>query len=152
MKLFFSYITHFTSVLIHKLWLFLFLLKFSVKLIIRGIKHDFSKFSLIESKGFINIVHNLKKSEYGSQEYKRDLNKIDKSIKHHYRLNSHHPEYYKNGIGDMDLLDIIEMYYDWKAASRRHKKVNFKKSLNICERRFLISSQLYKIFVNSLNK
>lgn len=33
--------------------------------------------------------------------------------KHHYKINSNHPEYHGNDINKMTLLDIIEMYADW---------------------------------------
>ena len=62
----------------------------------------------------------------------------------------HHPECHKNGINDMNLLDLIEMFCDWKAASERHNDGNIRKSIEINGKRFNMSDQLVKIFENSV--
>ena len=56
----------------------------------------------------------LSKVEYGSEQHKEYLKEMKKGLVHHYEINSHHPEHYKNGIEDMTLFDIIEMLMDWK--------------------------------------
>jgi hypothetical protein len=43
--------------------------------------------------------------------------KIDQAVQHHYKSNSHHPEYY-DSPSDMTKKDIIEMVSDWGAMSR----------------------------------
>ena len=50
----------------------------------------------------------------------------------------------------MDLLDLVEMFCDWKAASLRHKDGDFAASLQINKERFGISDQLMAILENSV--
>jgi hypothetical protein len=54
------------------------------------------------------------------------------------------------GIDGMDLVDILEMLCDWKAATLRHKSGDIMESLKINKERFKISDQLYKILVNTI--
>jgi len=41
------------------------------------------------------------------------------ALEHHYALYRHHPEHFQNGIDDMNLIDLVEMFADWKASSER---------------------------------
>lgn len=86
---------------------------------------------------------------YGSNEYKAALAELKPALDHHYAANSHHPEHHKNGVGGMTLIDLIEMYCDWKAASLRHNDGNFAESLRINKERFGICEQLAAIFKNT---
>jgi hypothetical protein len=72
------------------------------------------------------------------------------ALQHHYDKNAHHPEHYKNGIEDMNLIDIMEMFCDWRAASMRHNNGNLRKSIEINGERFNMSPQLVKIFENTV--
>ncbi len=56
-----------------------------------------------------------------------------------------------SGINDMTLIDIIEMFCDWKAASLRHADGDFLESLEYNRKRFNISEQLHDIFLNTAN-
>jgi hypothetical protein len=53
---------------------------------------------------------------------------------------------YLNG---MDLFDIFEMFFDWKAACERHNDGNIYKSIAINKERFKISDQLTEILINT---
>lgn len=53
------------------------------------------------------------------------------------------------GVYGMNLLDIVEMLCDWKAASERHQTGNFEKSLEINAARFNLQRQLVVIFENT---
>ena len=86
----------------------------------------------------------------GSIEYKESLEKLGPILEHHYANNRHHPEHFKNGIADMDFVDLIEMFCDWKAASMRHNSGNIRKSIELNKKRFKINKQLVKIFENSI--
>jgi len=116
----------------------------------RAKNHDKTKLENPEKDGFDIYIPKLKEITYGSDEYKNCLKDLGKVLDHHYKHNSHHPEHYKNGIDDMDIFDIIEMLFDWKAASERHKDGNVFKSIKQNKKRFNISSQLVKIFENTL--
>lgn len=127
------------------------LLKLIIKeIIFRGERHDNSKLISPEKEVFDKYTPKLKNSTYGSDEYKSFLKGMGKGLKHHYENNRHHPEYWKNGINDMDLVDIIEMLMDWKAASERHNDGDIMKSLEIQKDRFNISPQLIKIMKNTI--
>lgn len=53
------------------------------------------------------------------------------------------------GIMGMTLLDVIEMFCDWKAATERHANGNFKTSIQHNRKRFWMSDQLAAIFENT---
>ena len=71
------------------------------------------------------------------------------ALEHHYAKNRHHPEHHKNGINDMNLIDLIEMFCDWKASSERQNDGNILKSIEINGKRFHMSPQLIEIFENT---
>jgi hypothetical protein len=95
----------------------------------RAINHDSSKFSPEEFDLFARETVNLKGLTYGSPEYKEALERLGPALQHHYAHNMHHPEHHPNGIRDMDLLDLLEMLADWKAATERHENGSLKKSI-----------------------
>ena len=90
----------------------------------RGQCHDASKFDPQEM-GPLQRMQDLIDAEgpapYGSDEYKRRTALLGPMLEHHYALNSHHPEHYSNGVAGMDLFDLVEMFFDWKAASERNQ-------------------------------
>lgn len=112
--------------------------------------HDRSKLLNPEKEVFDRIIPKLKKLEYGSDEYKVALSEMGEALNHHYKSNpGHHPEAHANGIDDMNLFDLIEMFIDWKAASERHNTGSIIKSIEINSSRFSMSEQLKKIFENT---
>lgn len=116
----------------------------------RGRIHDQSKLESPEKEAYDALTPRLAGLTYGSDEYRATLREMKPAIAHHYARNSHHPEHYPNGIAGMDLLDLVEMFCDWKAASLRHKDGDFAKSLQINKERFGISDQLLAILENSI--
>ncbi len=54
-------------------------------------------------------------------------------------------------MNGFDLFDLIEMFFDWKAATERHENGNIFKSIEINKDRFGISEQICDIFVNTAN-
>jgi hypothetical protein len=71
------------------------------------------------------------------------------ALDHHYDLNHHHPEHFLRGIRGMNLIDIIEMLCDWKAATMRHADGNIYKSIEINQERFNYSYELKEILINT---
>lgn len=116
----------------------------------RGETHDESKLGPEEKPLFDEMTPLLKSLTYGTDEYKASLAKLGDALKHHYAHNSHHPEHYENGVAGMTLLDVVEMFCDWRAASERTKDGNFPKSVEIGIERFKIEPQLAAILRNSL--
>jgi len=95
----------------------------------RAMEHDDSKFGLLEYDIFAESTPKLKSLTYGSDEYKKALEGLGVALEHHYAHNRHHPEFHENGIKDMNLLDLIEMLADWKAATERHEDGNLAISI-----------------------
>lgn len=118
-------------------------------LLFRGVVHDHSKFMPEEKTAYDRVTPKLKALTYGSDEYKANITELGDALKHHYEFNCHHPEHYPDGVADMSLLDLIEMFCDWKAASMRHDNGDFEKSLEINRKRFGLSDQLAEIFENT---
>lgn len=124
----------------------------AIELMKRGNKHDQSKLEDPEKPIFDKYTPELKRYAYGTKEYTDNLKNLDKALEHHYANNTHHPQYYENGVDGMDLMDVVEMYCDWKAAILRSKDGNFEKSLEINEKRFNIAPQLISIFKNTYDR
>jgi len=122
---------------------------FTDKLTTRGEMHDASKMVSPEIELFAEHTENLSKIEYGSEEYKRELEELKPALDHHYSHNRHHPQYHKDGVSGMNLLDIMEMLCDWKASSERQKNGNLLKSIEINAERFNIDKQLMQILINT---
>lgn len=122
----------------------------STELLRRASCHDESKLHEPEKSYFDKYTPKLKEVSYGTEEYKACLKELSVALKHHYENNSHHPEHYENGVDGMDLLDVIEMFVDWKAASERHADGDIISSINKNEKRFSMSPQLVSIFKNTV--
>lgn len=121
-----------------------------VELLKRGELHDQTKLENPELDLFVEYTDKLAKTTYGSQEYDENKAAMQVAIEHHYANNRHHPEHFKNGINDMTLIDLIEMFCDWKAASERHNDGNIRKSIEVNGKRFGMSNQLITIFENTI--
>jgi len=116
----------------------------------RADDHDASKLESPEAEMFEDVTKQLKGTTYGSPEYNAVLKgMLGQALQHHYDHNRHHPEFHKNGVDDMNLVDIVEMFCDWRAATERHKDGNIFKSIEINTERFKMSEQLASIFKNT---
>jgi len=102
-----------------------------------------------EKSTFDKITPLLRNTTYGSDRYKKIMAENKEGIEHHQKSNSHHPEYYPNGVNDMSLMDVVEMAMDWLAASERHFDGYIHRSVEINKRRFLLSDQLCDILHNT---
>jgi hypothetical protein len=111
--------------------------------------HDASKLGEVEKPIFDKYENILKGLEYGSDAYKAALADMKPALDHHYQANRHHPEHHQNGIRDMNLVDIVEMFCDWKAATERHATGNLEKSVILNQNRFTYSDDLKSIFLNT---
>ena len=124
---------------------------FASDLVKRGADHDSSKLESPEKELFDEMTPILENLEYNSPEYKESLEKLKPALDHHYANNSHHPQFYVTGVDGMNLLDIVEMFYDWKAATVRAKNGDIRKSIIANKERFKMSDQLVQIFMNTVN-
>lgn len=120
-------------------------------MISRGEVHDLSKFSPEEVKVFTEFTPKLKGTTYMSEEYKGFLSQMAPALAHHYASNRHHPEHFgEAGINGMNLVDLLEMFVDWSASSRRHADGDVNKSIQVNKGRFKMSDQLVRIFENTV--
>jgi hypothetical protein len=124
----------------------------SIELLRRANVHDNSKLESPEKELFDKFTPKLKDCTYGSDEYKEYLKELKVALDHHYANNSHHPEFFKNGINGFDLFDLVECFFDWKAAGERHADGNIYKSIEINKDRFKLSEQICQIFTNTANR
>lgn len=124
----------------------------ATELIRRGNVHDQSKLEDPEKSEFDRLTPLLKDLVYDSPEYKDSLKELGVALSHHYANNSHHPQFYSQGINGMDLFDIFEMLLDWKAATERTKDGDIYKSIKVNHERFKMSEQLVVIFENTARK
>jgi hypothetical protein len=127
-----------------------FIHKVTSLLVQRGIDHDASKLQNPEKREFDEFTSKLAGLTYGSEEYKQCLKDIKPALDHHYSNNRHHPEHFGDGINGMNLIDIIEMLCDWKAATLRHNNGSMKESLEINRKRFGMSDQMYDVLKNTI--
>lgn len=119
------------------------------RLTTRGVMHDKTKLESPEVELFTEYTPKLAETQYGSDEYRECLAGLKPALDHHYANSRHHPEHFSKGINDMNLVDIVEMLCDWKAASERQQDGNLLKSIEQNAQRFGYDDQLKQIFINT---
>lgn len=122
------------------------------KEIIKRMKnHDYDKIhNKTEKKLFDEYTPKLKDCTYGSEEYKTFLDGLKEGLDIHYKNNRHHPEHFENGIREMNLIDLIEMICDWKAASERHADGDIYYSIEYNQKRFRYSDDVKSLLKNTV--
>ncbi len=119
------------------------------ELLYRQEMHDQSKLQSPEVEILEVYTSKLRGITYGSEEYRECMRKMRPMVEHHNAHNRHHPEYHENSIRGMNLIDLIEMLCDWKAAGLRHDDGNLMRSIEINRDRFGFSDELTQIFRNT---
>lgn len=122
---------------------------FANNLLKRAELHDASKLEEPEKAVFDEYTPKLKDSTYGSEEYNNFLKEMRVALDHHYSTNMHHPEFFDNGIRDMSLITIVEMFCDWWAASKRHTDGDMLTSIEYNQKRFGYNDELKQIFIQT---
>lgn len=126
------------------------LLNVAVKMLLdRGDEHDLCKLESPEIEYFAAYNDRLHGSTYGSPEFNATKSLMKPALDHHYANSNHHPEHYPDGVGDMTLIDLLEMFIDWKASSERHLNGNILMSIEVNAHRFDMGSMLRRIFENT---
>lgn len=136
-------------------------------LTVRAAFHDSTKLSKAEKPYFDVATPKLAQLEYGSEAYFEALAELNVALKHHYLQNDHHPEFFATFelfgedhrekvaeaklVQEMNLLQIIEMLCDWKAASERHENGDIYKSIEQNADRFGYSDEFKQILKNTAN-
>lgn len=135
--------------------------EFAIEMIKRGDRHDASKFDPIEMgplEEMQKIIDSEGQAPFGSEEYARRTDMLGPMIDHHRRNNSHHPEFYEfenggdcmHGINGMDLFDLVEMFFDWKAASERGEESAM--NLNFACDKYKVEGPLRHILFNTAER
>lgn len=135
---------HMSSVMWH-------ILLFSLRLGERAIIHDASKLKNPEADTFREMTPKLASLTYGSDEYKQSLSEMKSALGHHYLENKHHPEHFSNGLKGMNLIDLIEMFCDWSAATLRHDDGDIIRSIEMNQDRFGYSDDIKQILLNTVD-
>ena len=136
----------------HKIRVFQLMQLVVKELLQRAAYHDNSKLHEPEKSLLEEWTPKLGATTYGSPEYDKMKEELKPALDHHYANNTHHPEHFENGIQGMDLFDIVELFFDWKAASERHNDGNIYRSISVNKERFKMSDDLEKIFINTAKK
>lgn len=128
------------------------------ELLTRQEQHDQTKFEIPEAEYFEEFTHKLRGITYGSDEYKQCMEAMKPGVEHHQKSYRHHPEYFQEEadatfrstpIHCMNLIDLIEMLCDWKAAGLRHADGDLMKSIEINQERFGYSDEIKYILINT---
>ena len=128
-----------------------FIKQITTELGIRTLLHDMSKTKPPELETIRKYTPGLKGTTYGSEEYKKAIIGMEVAVAHHYMHNRHHPEHFEDGVSGMNLIDLVEMLCDWKAATLRHADGDIIRSISINTKRFNISDQLVQILLNTVD-
>lgn len=122
------------------------------ELLTRAHVHDQSKLHDPEVGVFDEYTPKLRDSTYGSDEYKRFLEGMGEGLRHHYAVNDHHPEHHEQGIHDMDLIQLVEMLADWKAATLRHADGDLDRSIRQNSQRFNYGPSMISLLQNTARR
>ena len=122
----------------------------SNKLLARGICHDQSKDEQPELDAFTNLRQSMDGIDFGSPKYLAEINKLGPALTHHYQANRHHPEHWPdNGVADMNIVDIVEMFCDWQSAANSDPNGNIHESIRQGVIRYGLSGELASILYNT---
>lgn len=118
----------------------------------RKVNHDLSKLREPEKSTYDKFIPLLREAKYGSKEYQALRDDMYKEgLRHHFESNRHHPEHFENGLKDMTLVDLLELFSDWLAASMR-SDVDFIDGLDMNKSKYNMSDDLIRMFTNTYNE
>jgi hypothetical protein len=119
------------------------------ELMYRAATHDQSKLAEPEASGFEKYTPRLRGTTFLSDDYNQALEEMKPFLDHHYEHNRHHPQYFEDGVAGMNLIDLLEMVCDWRAATLRHANGDLTKSIHGNAERFNLSPMLTQILLNT---
>lgn len=116
--------------------------------------HDDSKLSPEEILGFANGLPYLENSGIGEDmKMPPDISdNLNKAVAHHYQVNDHHPEYFENLFEGMDLMTLIELVADWRAAMIRSGNTNYEASIQYGMKKYKMPEYFANILRNTFQK
>lgn len=115
----------------------------------RAIAHDSSKLESPEKECVDKYTPLLKAVKEGTPEYEEIKKRMNaEGYEHHYAVNRHHPEHFKNGINDMNIIDLVELTVDWIADSKDSDE-SFSEELDSHAKKFSVPPMLKDIIANT---
>lgn len=110
----------------------------------------------ITTIGTGEMERKLKELGYSKARQSSILSCINGRTSHH--LNLHFMGYLieefdlpkRSLLKHMNLVDIVEMFLDWFAATKRHNNGNIRTSIEINKDRFNLSEDLAQVFINTI--
>lgn len=140
------------SNIIHRYYVNFFLSKIVQEIFLRAHLHDVSKYSDNEFPGFKGAIYYVR-GPWGRENIPNIVKeKLRSSIEEHHKVNDHHPEFHPAGMEDMDLIQLLEMAVDWRAAMIRHGNHDIDENIQIGKERFGYPDFFAKILANTLKK
>lgn len=140
------------SNIIHRYYVNFFLSKTVQAIMLRAALHDVSKYSDSEFPGFRAATYYVY-GPWGKENIPDAVKeKLQESIDLHHKNNDHHPEYFPYGIEDMDLIQLLELAVDWKAAMIRHGNVDIDENIRVGQKKFGYPDFFAKILKTTLLK
>ena len=121
---------------------------FASVLAARGANHDNSKLTEPEHSGWL-AMDREPRYPYGSKEYYDKMHRYKEVLEHHYSVNSHHPEHFKDPSLQMDLVDLIEMLCDWFSYSDNISWLEGYNSINSQCARFGLNDTIRHLLLNT---
>lgn len=121
---------------------------------VRATTHDGSKNhpeELIPLAKLKKTVDAEGKAEYGTPEYEERKATLASMLKHHYAHNRHHPEHFPGGVRDMTLVDLVEMFCDWKAAGEA-RNPDGRANFTAASEKYDLPPMLRQVFANTLKE
>lgn len=118
----------------------------------RASAHDRSKLAPPEKAIFDEFTPKLRDSTYGSEKYEQFRAAMGEALAHHYAVNDHHPEHFDDGISGMDLVQMVEMLCDWKAATLRHADGDLDRSIALNRDRFGYGDEVERLLRNTARR
>lgn len=134
---------------------------FCQKMYVRAENHDNSKLEEPEKSVFDEVTPKLRTLEYSDDPespYQKQLKEMGEGLMHHWKTNSHHPEFYGiptedgSSLAKMDIFDLVEFLFDNMAATERSDSSNFPNSVDKAKSRFGMCDQLASIFMNTFER
>ena len=114
----------------------------------RAKTHDASKLQEPELTQYTEVEEKLEKHPIGSHNYRSIVKQNKPILDKHYKNNPHHPEHFKNGFNSMTILDLVDVFTDWKLDCGDEDWDSFVDSRTDY---YSLSSQLATILKNSKN-
>lgn len=133
----------------HRYYVHFFVTKLIEELLLRANLHDISKLTSEEFDGFAKSIYYLK-GPWGQEARPPEiLKRLKQSLVTHYAYNDHHPEYFQNGMKDMDLIQMLELIVDWRAAMIGQGNHDIEETLRVGQERFKYPDYVKDILRNT---